>query len=81
MFIKSNDDNIRLLYNKNIKKIQLLFAEKDCRRKCILEGSNGADYFYCGEETDVVIDLKITENDDNTDNCEVIMGSEVIMIR
>ena len=29
----------------------------------------------------MVIDLKITENDDNTDNFEVIMGSEVIMIR
>jgi hypothetical protein len=73
---------IRLLYNKNIKMIQLLFGEKDCRRRYdILVGSNGADYFDCGEGTDVVIDFNIIVNDENADNCEVIMGSEVIMIR
>jgi len=71
--------------------IQLLFGEKDCRRRYdILVGSNGADYFDCGEGTDyfdcgegtdVVIDFNIIVNDENADNCEVIMGSKVIMIR
>jgi len=44
-------------------------------------GSNGADYFDCGEGTEAVIDFNITVNDENADNCEVIRGSEVIMIR
>lgn len=47
----------------------------------ILVGSIRADYFDCGEGTDVVIDFNISENDDNAGDCEEIIGSETIMIR
>jgi hypothetical protein len=52
LFIKSNDDNYTIKY----KKDPTTFCGKDYRRRYdILVGSNGADYFDCGEGTDVVI--------------------------
>jgi hypothetical protein len=44
-------------------------------------GSSGADYFDCGEGTDVVIDFNISEKDDNAGGYEEIICSETIMIR
>ena len=51
-------------------------------RDDILIGSAGADYFDYGDETDVVIDFSITENDDNAGDCEEIIGtkSEIVWI-
>jgi Ca2+-binding RTX toxin-like protein len=46
----------------------------------ILIGGTGADYFDCGEGTDVVVDFDISENDDNAGNCEEIIGTETISI-
>jgi hypothetical protein len=43
-------------------------------------GNAGADYFDCGEGTDVVIDFNVSENDDNAGNCEEIIGTESIAI-
>ena len=42
----------------------------------ILIGSAGADYFDYGDETDVVIDFNLTENDDNAGDCEEIIGTK-----
>lgn len=47
----------------------------------ILIGGPGADYFDCGEGTDVIVDFSILENDDNTGNCEEILGSEISLVR
>ena len=46
----------------------------------ILVDGSGADYFDCGEGTDVVIDFNISENDENAGNCEEIIGSETIIV-
>jgi hypothetical protein len=43
-------------------------------------GGPGADYFDCGEGTDVVVDFNVSENDDNAGNCEEIIGTETISI-
>ena len=43
-------------------------------------GNAGADYFDCGEGTDVVIDFNITENDDNVGDCEEIIGIEAVIV-
>ena len=40
----------------------------------ILIAGSGTGYFDCGEGPDVVIDFNISENDDNTGDCEEIMG-------
>lgn len=38
-----------------------------------LIGRVGADFFDCGEGTDVVLDFNVSENDDNAGGCEEII--------